>query len=121
MRDNLYGPHLKRGTPSEIWLIKVEVTWGVWVLNEVSQAVTDVHRTPHSIRRPSSSNETGYDKGESVFPVRSGMFSARSHIHVGDRFENQLKKSVIKMTMWEIAETHSKHCQPKKPELRPNQ
>jgi hypothetical protein len=104
VRDNLYGPHLKRGTPSEIWLIKVEVTWGVWVLNEVSQAVTDVHRTPHSIRRPSSSNETGYDKGESVFPVRSGMFSARSHIHVGDRFENQLKKSVIKMTMWEIAQ-----------------
>jgi len=89
---NLCGPHLKRGTPFKIRLIQVEVAWGVWVLNEVLQALTDVRRTPHSIRRPSGSNESGYDKGESVFPVRSGMFSAGSHIHVGDRFENQLKK-----------------------------
>ena len=96
MGHHLCGPHLKRGAPSEIRLIQVKVAWGALVLNEVLQAVTDVHRTPHSIRRPSSSKESGYDKGESVFPVRLGMFSARSYIHVGDRFENQLKKKIIK-------------------------
>jgi hypothetical protein len=97
------------------------VARGVLVLNEVLQAVTDVQRTPHTIRRPCSSNKSGYDKGESVFPVRSGMFSAGSHIHVGNRFENQLKKIMSKTAMWEIAETHSKHCQAEKPELGSNQ
>jgi hypothetical protein len=92
MEHKLCKPYLERNSPCEIRLIQVEVAWGVWVLNEVLQAVTDVHRTPHSIRRPSSSKESGYDKGESIFPVRSGMFSAGSHIHVGDRFINQLKK-----------------------------
>ena len=94
---------------------------GVLVLNEVLQAVTDVQRTPHSIRRPSSSKKSGYDKGESVFPVRSGMFSVGAHIHVGNRFENQLKKIYSKTAMWEIAETHSKHCQTEKPELGSDQ
>jgi hypothetical protein len=96
------------------------VAWGVWVLNEVLHAVTDVPRTPNSIRRPSGSKESSYDKGESVFPVRSGMFSAGSHIHVGDRFENQLKKKSI-TGMWEIVQTHSKHRQTEKPELGSNQ
>jgi hypothetical protein len=119
---NLCGPHLKRSTPCEIRLIQVEVAWGVLVLNEVLQAVTDVHRTPDSIRRPSSSKESGYDKGESVFDVRSGMLSARAHIHVGDRFENQLKEKTIKNgDVGNRTETHSKHCQTEKPELGSNQ
>jgi hypothetical protein len=46
------------------------VARGVWVLDEVLQALADVRRAPHSIRRPSSSNESGYVKGESVFSVR---------------------------------------------------
>jgi hypothetical protein len=96
------------------------VAWGVWVLNEVLQAVTDVPRTPDSIRRPSSCKESGYNKGESVFPVRSGMFSAGSDIHVGDRFKNQLKK-VNNGDMGNRTKTHSKHCQPEKPELGSNQ
>ena len=51
------------------------MAWGVWVLDEELHAVTDVRRTPNSVRRPSSSNESGYDKGESVLPVRPGMLS----------------------------------------------
>ena len=93
MRHNLCEPHLKRGTPCEIRPIQIKVAWGVWVFNEVLQAVADVYRTPHSIRRPSGSHKSSYDKGDSGLPVRSDTFSAGSHIHVGDRFKNQLKNN----------------------------
>jgi len=70
------------------------VARGVWVLNEMVQAVFDVPCTPQSIGRKSSSNESAYDEGEPVFPVRSGMFSTRLYIQVGDRFEEQLKRKI---------------------------
>ena len=96
------------------------MTWRAWVLNEVLQAVTNVHRAPYSIRRPSGGKESGYDKGESTFPMRSGMFSAGSHIHVGDRFKDQLEK-INKGDVGNRIETHSKYCQTEKPELGTNQ
>jgi len=92
---NLCESYLKRGTPFEVRLKQVDVAWGVWALNDVSQTVLDVRRTPHSISRPSSNKESSYDKGESVSSVRSGMFSTGSHVHVGDGFKNQLKKNKI--------------------------
>lgn len=121
MGYNLCEPYLKRGTLCEIRPIQVKVAWRVWVLDEVLQAITDVHRAPHSIRRPPSSKESGYDKGDSICPVRSGMFSAGLHIHMGDRFKNQLSQKISITVTWEIAKTHSKDCQTEKPELRSDQ
>ena len=42
-------PHLKRGTPCEVWPIQFEMTWGIWAFNDMLQAVVDVHSTPQSI------------------------------------------------------------------------
>jgi hypothetical protein len=60
--------HLEGETPCEVRLIQVELAWRVWIRNKVSHAVTDVPRAPQSICRPPSDKQTGYDKGEAVYP-----------------------------------------------------